>query len=70
MSADDNDDGDAPHPHSIDHASPGAAKAGEHESLKYHLLGPSLTKAGQDAVDQKKVDIRNPHLLPDLTDLR
>lgn len=27
----------------------------EHESLKYHLLGPSLTKAGQDTVDQKKV---------------
>ena len=27
----------------------------EHESLKYHLLGPSLTKAGQDSVDQQKV---------------
>lgn len=27
----------------------------EHESLKYHLLGPSLTKAGQDSVDQFKV---------------
>ncbi|KAB8336741.1 hypothetical protein FH972_021050 [Carpinus fangiana] len=27
----------------------------EHESLKYHLLGPSLTKPGQDGVDQKKV---------------
>lgn len=27
----------------------------EHDTLKYHLLGPSLTKAGQDAVDQKKV---------------
>ncbi|KAH7027827.1 uncharacterized protein B0I36DRAFT_144018 [Microdochium trichocladiopsis] len=27
----------------------------EHETLKYHLLGPSLTKAGQDAVDQSKV---------------
>lgn len=25
------------------------------ETLKYHLLGPSLTKAGQDAVDQQKV---------------
>lgn len=24
-------------------------------TLKYHLLGPSLTKAGQDAVDQRKV---------------
>lgn len=28
---------------------------GEHESLKYHLLGPSLTKAGQDTVNQQKV---------------
>lgn len=27
----------------------------EHTSLKYHLLGPSLTKSGQDGVDQKKV---------------
>lgn len=27
----------------------------QHHSLKYSLLGPSLTKAGQDAVDQKKV---------------
>ncbi|KAI1309932.1 hypothetical protein F5Y03DRAFT_347892 [Xylaria venustula] len=27
----------------------------EHETLKYHLLGPSLTKAGQDSVDQSKV---------------
>ena len=28
---------------------------GEHDTLKYHLLGPSLTKAGQDTVDQQKV---------------
>ncbi|KAL9098200.1 MAG: hypothetical protein Q9163_006096 [Psora crenata] len=27
----------------------------EHDTLKYQLLGPSLTKAGQDAVDQQKV---------------
>jgi DNA polymerase kappa len=27
----------------------------DHDSLKYHLLGPSLTKAGQDTVDQQKV---------------
>lgn len=27
----------------------------QHHSLKHHLLGPSLTKAGQDLVDQKKV---------------
>ena len=25
------------------------------DTLKYQLLGPSLTKAGQDAVDQQKV---------------
>lgn len=30
-------------------------QATEDETLKYHLLGPSLTKAGQDAVDQRKV---------------
>ncbi|KAJ9649851.1 hypothetical protein H2198_010822 [Neophaeococcomyces mojaviensis] len=29
--------------------------ASQHHSLKHHLLGPSLTKAGQDKVDQKKV---------------
>ncbi len=29
--------------------------ASQHHSLKHHLLGPSLTKAGQDSVDQKKV---------------
>ena len=23
----------------------------EHDTLKYHLLGPSLTKAGQDKVE-------------------
>lgn len=36
------------------------ARAGvnEHDTLKYHLLGPSLTKAGQDAVDQQKVDLQ------------
>lgn len=27
----------------------------DHETLKYHLLGPSLTKAGQDTVDQTRV---------------
>lgn len=25
------------------------------DTLKYQLLGPSLTKAGQDSVDQQKV---------------
>lgn len=27
----------------------------DHETLKYHLLGPSLTKAGQDNVNQQRV---------------
>lgn len=27
----------------------------DNDTLKYSLLGPSLTKAGQDAVDQQKV---------------
>jgi DNA polymerase kappa len=36
-------------------APPPDAASTEHDSLKYHLLGPSLTKAGQDAVDQQKV---------------
>lgn len=26
----------------------------EHDTLKYRLLGPSLTKPGQDTVDQQK----------------
>jgi DNA polymerase kappa len=30
----------------------------ESKTLKYHLLGPSLTKAGQDKVDQSKVRSR------------
>ena len=30
----------------------------DHKSLKYSLLGPSLLKAGQDAVDQRKVSIQ------------
>lgn len=32
-------------------------KQDEFKTLKYHLLGPSLTKAGQDKVDQSKVII-------------
>jgi hypothetical protein len=31
------------------------AQKKEHDSLKYQLLGPSLTKAGQESVDQAKV---------------
>lgn len=34
-----------------------AALDGDLETLKYRLLGPSLTKAGQDSVDQQKVGI-------------
>jgi DNA polymerase kappa len=34
---------------------PARTASNEHDSLKYHLLGPSLTKAGQDTVDQTKV---------------
>lgn len=33
----------------------------EFKTLKYHLLGPSLTKAGQDTVDQSKVRSRYSH---------
>lgn len=30
-------------------------ESSQHHTLKYQLLGPSLTKSGQDGVDQKKV---------------
>ncbi|KAF2270885.1 DNA-directed polymeras-like protein kappa [Lojkania enalia] len=40
---------------SADRPQPSRTLSNEHNSLKYHLLGPSLTKAGQDAVDQQKV---------------
>lgn len=43
-------DSDAAHPPQTE-----IPQASQHHSLKHHLLGPSLTKAGQDAVDQKKV---------------
>ena len=38
-----------------------APQVSEHDTLKYHLLGPSLTKAGQDKVDQQKVLPEWPH---------
>ncbi|GAM40001.1 hypothetical protein TCE0_034r12009 [Talaromyces pinophilus] len=45
-------DGDSASPKErVDDPSPSQ----EHNSLKYSLLGPSLLKAGQDAVDQRKV---------------
>ncbi len=31
----------------------------EHETLKYSLLGPSLTKSGQDNVDQNKASLQH-----------
>ncbi|KAF2030347.1 DNA-directed polymeras-like protein kappa [Setomelanomma holmii] len=34
---------------------PSRTFSNDHDTLKYHLLGPSLTKAGQDTVDQTKV---------------
>ncbi|KAJ5120994.1 DNA-repair protein UmuC-like N-terminal [Penicillium bovifimosum] len=34
---------------------PESVPEGENDTLKYQLLGPSLTKAGQDSVDQQKV---------------
>lgn len=34
------------------------SKPDDSRTLKYHLLGPSLTKAGQDKVDQSKVRIQ------------
>lgn len=39
----------------IEAAKNAAPPASQHHSLKHHLLGPSLTKAGQTGVDQKKV---------------
>lgn len=47
---------------------PPADKDGEsHDTLKYHLLGPSLTKAGQDSVDQTKVRPASHPSRPSLT---
>ncbi|KAJ5778756.1 hypothetical protein N7520_002002 [Penicillium odoratum] len=40
---------------SKDMKSESAEKYENNDTLKYSLLGPSLTKAGQDAVDQRKV---------------
>lgn len=34
---------------------PESAPDEDFDTLKYQLLGPSLTKAGQDSVDQQKV---------------
>ena len=45
--------GEADEQHEDDKA--GLPSASQHHTLKYHLLGPSLTKSGQDNVDQKRV---------------
>ncbi|KAK5135109.1 hypothetical protein LTR08_005634 [Meristemomyces frigidus] len=37
------------------HATHAPPRASQHHTLKYSLLGPSLTKSGQDGVDQTKV---------------
>lgn len=44
-----------PNPDEPDGIPPNLEDHHQHDSLKYHLLGPSLTKAGQDSVDQSKV---------------
>ncbi|KAF2273724.1 DNA polymerase kappa [Westerdykella ornata] len=46
---------DAPKPPNTTNDCGAPASSREHRTLKYSLLGPSLTKAGQDSVDQKKV---------------
>ena len=38
-------------------ANPDLAPTDDLDTLKYQLLGPSLTKAGQDSVDQQKVGL-------------
>ncbi|KAL8688449.1 MAG: hypothetical protein Q9218_005640 [Villophora microphyllina] len=48
-------DGDADPPESKEELA-----VADHDTLKYHLLGPSLTKAGQDSVDQQKVLVEDP----------
>ena len=50
-----NDDDQAPTEEAAVAAAVGKTEITEHDTLKYHLLGPSLTKAGQDSVDQQKV---------------
>lgn len=50
--------GTSPQPGDADDAHESPAQASQHATLKYSLLGPSLTKAGQDSVDQRKVGAR------------
>lgn len=46
---------EAPSAVAIDTSTSDDPGSSQHHTLKYHLLGPSLTKSGQDNVDQKKV---------------
>lgn len=59
MSPETTEDHDAPEtlsdPENVAPADPSEPASSQHHTLKYSLLGPSLTKAGQDSVDQKKV---------------
>jgi DNA polymerase kappa len=48
-------EGPAESPHEPPDIADARPDASQHHTLKYHLLGPSLTKSGQDGVDQKKV---------------
>lgn len=43
---------------------PDRKKDAHHDTLKYSLLGPSLMKSGQDAVDQQKVILCSMPCLP------
>jgi hypothetical protein len=43
-------------------SAPEEKTAAEHETLKYSLLGPSLTKSGQDNVDQQKESLQFPYI--------
>ena len=43
---------------------PDKEKDAHHDTLKYSLLGPSLMKSGQDAVDQQKVILCSMRCLP------
>lgn len=60
--------GTTPDTQDADEIRPGQSVT-EHDTLKYHLLGPSLTKAGQDSVDQNKVTLLSPVVIILFNDL-
>ncbi|KAL8708581.1 MAG: hypothetical protein Q9220_006516 [cf. Caloplaca sp. 1 TL-2023] len=55
MTSDGNTEGTSDHESTRPPIAQAKVVVAEHDTLKYHLLGPSLTKAGQDTVDQQKV---------------